>query len=38
MLKLKIEKLIEIVFLRIMKMKKVKSWLKKLIRCHFTAT
>ena len=30
--------LIEIVFLRIMKMKQVKSWLKKLIRFHFNAT
>ena len=30
--------LIEIVFLRIMKMKQVKSWLKKLIRCRCNAT
>lgn len=30
--------LIEIMFLRIMKMKQVKSWLKKLVRFHFNAT
>lgn len=30
--------LIEIMFLRIMKMKQVKSWLEKLIRFHFNAT
>ena len=30
--------LTEIMFLRIMKMKQLKSWLKKLICCHFNAT
>ena len=30
--------LIEIMSLRIMKMEQGKSWLKKLIRCHFNAT